>query len=200
MRPRKQVSFNVKSFLAVFGKGRTITDYRKGHTIYSQGDPADAVFSIETGKAEVTVISTQGKEAVGGILGPRDFFDEACRAGQRQRISTAAALSECTIARLEKRAATRIIHEEPEFAELFLAYILSRSVRIEGDLVDQLFNSSEKRLARVLLLPAKFGKDGKPHKVIPQLRQEPSPRLLAQLVPGEVHSHCSTSPFNWRKL
>jgi CRP/FNR family cyclic AMP-dependent transcriptional regulator len=195
LRPQKLANFDVKSFLASFGKGSTYADYRKGQKMYVQGDLADALFCIQTGKVKITVVSSQGKEAVVGILGPGDFFGEACLADQRQRVSTATGLSECRIARLEKRAAIRMIHGKPEFAELFLAYILSRNIRIEEDLVDQLFNSSEKRLARVLLLLANFGKEGKPEKVIPQLSQE----TLAEIV-GTTRSRVSSFMNKFRKL
>jgi CRP/FNR family cyclic AMP-dependent transcriptional regulator len=177
MKPKERSRFDPKVYLAKVGAGRTISEYRKNQTVFSQGDPADAVFYIQKGKVKLTVVSKQGKEAVVSILGPEDFFGEACLAGQQQRMSTARALSECSIVRLERRAAIRVIHDEPEFSELFLAYILSRNIRIEEDLVDQLFNSSEKRLARVLLLLANFGKDGKPEKVIPKMSQETLPRL-----------------------
>jgi len=177
------------------GEGRTISGYRKNQTVFSQGDPADALFYIQKGKVKLTVVSKQGKEAVVSILGPEDFFGEACLAGQQQRIATATALFECSIVRLEKRAAIQVIRDEPEFSELFLAYVLSRNIRIEEDLVDQLFNSSEKRLARVLLLLANFGKDGTPQKVIPKMSQE----TLAEIV-GTTRSRVSFFMNKFRKL
>jgi CRP/FNR family cyclic AMP-dependent transcriptional regulator len=194
-KPKKRLCFDPKSFLSKVGAGRTITDYHKNQTIFSQGDPADAVFYVKKGKVKLTVVSKQGKEAVVGILGQGDFFGEACLAGQQQRIATAIALSECSIVRLDKRAATGVIRAEPEFAELFLAYVLSRNIRIEEDLVDQLFNSSEKRLARVLLLLANFGKDGKPEKVIPKISQE----TLAEIV-GTTRPRVSFFMNKFRRL
>jgi CRP/FNR family cyclic AMP-dependent transcriptional regulator len=192
---RKKLIFDAEGFLAKAGQGKTIKEYRKNQKVFSQGDTADAIFYIRHGRVKLTVVSKQGKEAVVGILGPGDFFGEACLAGQRQRVATATGLSECTIARLEKRAATRIIRDEPVFSELFLAYVLSRNIRIEEDLVDQLFNSSEKRLARVLLLLANFGKNGKPEKVIPQMSQE----TLAEIV-GTTRSRVSSFMNKFRKL
>ena len=195
MKPKGRVRFDPKSFLTKVGAGRTISDYRKNQTIFSQGDPADAVYYIQRGKVKLTVVSKQGKEAVVSILGPEDFFGEGCLAGQQQRMATATTLSESSIVRLEKRAAVRVIHDEPEFSELFLGYVLSRNIRIEEDLVDQLFNSSEKRLARVLLLLANFGKDGKPEKVIPKMSQE----TLAEIV-GTTRSRVSFFMNKFRKL
>jgi len=195
MKGKERARFDPKSFLTKVGQGRTIADYRKNQTVFSQGDAADAVFYIQRGKVKLTVVSKQGKEAVVSILGPEHFFGEGCLAGQPLRMATATALSECSIVRLEKRAAIRVIHNEPEFSELFLAYILSRNIRIEEDLVDQLFNSSEKRLARVLLLLANFGKDGKPEKVIPKMSQE----TLAEIV-GTTRSRVSFFMNKFRKL
>ncbi len=157
-------------FLAKVGEGMALDDYRKNQKVYSQGDPADAIFYIQNGKVKLTVISQQGKEAVVGILGTGDFFGEGCLAGQPLRMSTVTAMSQCAIVRLKKQSTIRVLHEEPAFAELFLTYVLSRNMRLEEDLVDQLFNSSEKRLARVLLLLANFGKEGKPEQVIPNAR------------------------------
>ena len=195
MKRKKQLIFDAEGFLAKTGLGKTIKEYRKNQKVFSQGDAADAIFYIRQGRVKLTVVSKQGKEAVVGILGPGDFFGEACLAGQRQRVATATGLCECTIARLEKRAGTRIIRDEPVFSELFLAYVLSRNIRIEEDLVDQLFNSSEKRLARVLLLLAHFGKDGKPQKVIPQMSQE----TLAEIV-GTTRSRVSSFMNKFRRL
>jgi len=191
----KRPSFDPKSFLSKVGEGRTIADYRKNQAIFSQGDRADAVFYIQAGKVKLTVVSAQGKEAVVSLLGPEDFFGEACLAGQQRRMSTASGLTECSIVRMEKRAATRVLHDEPEFSELFLAYVLSRNIRIEEDLVDQLFNSSEKRLARVLLLLANFGKDSKPEKVIPKMSHE----TLAEIV-GTTRPRVSFFMSKFRKL
>jgi CRP/FNR family cyclic AMP-dependent transcriptional regulator len=195
MKPKEQPLFDPRNFLAKVGEGRTIAEYRKNQTVFLQGDPADAVFYIQKGKVKLTVVSKQGKEAVVGLLGPANFFGEGCLAGQLLRMATATAMSECSIVRLAKRDATRVIHEEPEFSELFLAYVLSRNIRIEEDLVDQLFNSSEKRLARVLLLLANFGKEGKPEQVIPKMSQE----TLAEIV-GTTRSRVNFFMNKFRKL
>ena len=158
MIAKAKLPFDPHIFLTKVGDGRTIADYRKNQKVFSQGDPADAIFYIQNGKVKLTVISQQGKEAVVGILGTGDFFGEGCLAGQPLRMATVTAMSECAIVRLKKQSTIRVLHEEPAFAELFLTYVLSRNMRLEEDLVDQLFNSSEKRLARVLLLLANFGK------------------------------------------
>jgi CRP/FNR family transcriptional regulator, cyclic AMP receptor protein len=194
-KPKGRSNFDPKVFLAKVGKGRTIADYQKNGTVFSQGDPADAVFYIQKGKVKLTVVSRQGKEAVVGIFGPGEFFGEGCLAGQQLRMATAAGLSACTVVRLAKDAANRVIRQEPDFAELFLAYVLSRNIRIEEDLVDQLFNSSEKRLARVLLLLANFGKEGEPQKLIPQMSQE----TLAEII-GTTRSRVSFFLNKFRKL
>jgi CRP/FNR family transcriptional regulator, cyclic AMP receptor protein len=187
--------FDPKVFLAKVGGGRTIVDYSERQLVCSQGDPADAVFYIQKGKIKLTVVSTQGKEAVIGILGLRDFFGEGCLTGQLLRTATATALSECTIVRLDKHATIRVLHDEPTFSELFLSYLLTRNMRLEEDLVDQLFNSSEKRLARVLLLLANFGKEGKPEPVIPKISQE----TLAEII-GTTRSRVSFFMNRFRKL
>ena len=178
MESRKEPSFDPQIFLAKVGKGRTIIEYRKNHTILTQGEVADALYYIQDGKIKISVVSQQGKEAIIGMLGPADFFGEGCVAGQRIRTTTATVLADCVIVRIEKDAAIQVIHDEPEFSALFLAYILSRNFRIEADLVDQLFNSSEKRLARVLLLLANFGQEGATEKLIPKISQE----TLAELI------------------
>jgi CRP/FNR family cyclic AMP-dependent transcriptional regulator len=195
MKRKARPPFDPQSFLAKVGEGRTIADYHKNQTVFAQGDPADAVFYIQKGKVKLSVVSKQGKEAVVSILGPGDFFGEACLAGQQVRPATATALPECSIVRMEKSATIRVIHDEPEFSELFMAYLLARNVRIEEDLVDQLFNSSEKRLARVLLLMANFGKDGKHELVIPKISQE----TLAEIV-GTTRPRVSFFMNKFRKL
>jgi CRP/FNR family cyclic AMP-dependent transcriptional regulator len=195
MKPKERSHFDPKSFLAKVGKGRTLADYKKNQRVFLQGDPADAIFYIQRGKIKLTVVSRQGKQAVVGMLGTGDFFGEGCLAGQQRRMATASAFSKCSIARVERAAAIRVIHEERDFAEMFLAYLLSRNIRIEEDLVDQLFNSSEKRLARVLLLLANFGKDGKPEEVIPKISQE----TLAEIV-GTTRSRVSFFMNRFRKL
>jgi CRP-like cAMP-binding protein len=188
-------TFDPKLFLAEAGKGRARTDYQKNQTLFSQGEPADAIFYIQKGKIKLTVVSKQGKEAVVAILGAGDFFGEGCLAGQPLRMASAATLSECSIMRLEKAGVIRLLHDEPAFSELLLHHLLSRNIRIEEDLVDQLFNSSEKRLARVLLILANFGKEGKPEPVIPKISQE----TLAEIV-GTTRSRVSFFMNRFRKL
>lgn len=188
-------SFNPKTFLAKVGEGRTIVRYRKDQIVFSQGDPADAVFYIQRGKAKVTVVSQQGKEAVVAMLGTDEFFGEGCLAGQAQRIATVTAVTESVIMRLEKAAIIRVIHQEPAFSEVFIAHLLGRTIRIEADLVDQLFNSSEKRLARLLLLLANFGKEGKPEPVIAKISQE----TLAEMI-GTTRSRVSFFMNKFRRL
>src|ERR1700733_702121 len=156
-------------FLARVRNGQSIGKFRKDEVVFSQGDPADAVFYIQKGKVKLTVVSEQGKEAVVAILGADDFFGEGCLAGQDQRIATVKAMADSTITRLEKSAIVRLIHKEPTFSEMFIAHLLGRSIRVEADLVDQLFNSSEKRLARMLLLLANFGKETKPEPIIAKI-------------------------------
>jgi CRP/FNR family cyclic AMP-dependent transcriptional regulator len=192
---KKKQSFNVKTFLSTVGDGRTISNYRKNDKVFSQGDPADSVFYIENGKVKVCVISELGKEAVVALHGKGDFFGEGCLNGQPLRLATVAAMTECVIMRLDKAAIVRVIHNEPKFSEAFMAYLLARNARVEEDLVDQLFNSSEKRLARVLLLMANFGKEGRPEPVIAKISQE----TLAQIV-GTTRSQVSTFMNKFRQL
>ena len=191
----RRAQFSPRAFLAKVGAGRTINTYRKNHVVFSQGDRADAVFYIQKGKAKVTVISEQGKEAVVAILGPGEFFGEGCLAGQTQRIATVAIMTEAVVMRLDKTAIVRVIHKEPAFSELFIAHLLGRTIRIEADLVDQLFNSSEKRLARLLLLLANFGKEGKPEPIIAKISQE----TLAEMI-GTTRSRVSFFMNKFRKL
>jgi len=195
MIAKAKLPFDPHIFLTKVGDGRTIADYRKNQKVFSQGDPADAIFYIQNGKVKLTVISKQGKEAVVGILGTADFFGEGCLAGQPLRMATATAISACVIVRLEKRSTLRVLHDEPTFSELFLAHLLARNIRLEEDLVDQLFNSSEKRLARVLLLLANFGKEGKPEPVIAKISQE----TLAEII-GTTRSRVSFFMNKFRKL
>ncbi len=187
--------FDPKLFLAEVSKGRDQTDYQKNQIVFSQGDPAHAVFYIQKGKIKLTVVSKEGKEAVVAILGFGDFFGEGCLAGQSVRMATATTMSVCSIMRLEKAGVVRLLHEQPAFSDLLLHHLLSRNIRIEEDLVDQLFNSSEKRLARVLLLLANFGKDGKPEAVIPKISQE----TLAEIV-GTTRSRVSLFMNRFRKM
>jgi CRP/FNR family cyclic AMP-dependent transcriptional regulator len=195
MATKRQASFSPKAFLAKVGEGRSIGTYRKGQVVFSQGDPADAVFYVQKGKVKITVVSDQGKEAVVAILEADEFFGEACLAGQAQRIATVAAMTETVIVRLEKAAIIRVIHEQPAFSEMFMAHLLGRTIRVEADLIDQLFNSSEKRLARLLLLLANFGKEGKPEPIIAKISQE----TLAEMI-GTTRSRVSFFMNKFRKL
>jgi CRP/FNR family cyclic AMP-dependent transcriptional regulator len=182
--------------LATIAREGTTVHYNRGQVLFSQGDPADAVFSIQKGKVKVTVLSKQNKEAVIAILTVGDFVGESCLVGQPQvRMATASAISDCSIARLAKPAMMRLLRDDNEFARLVLSYVLTRNMRIEEDLIDQLFNSSEKRLARVLLLLANFGKEGAPGGAIPEISQE----TLAGLV-GTTRSRVSFFMNRFRKL
>jgi CRP-like cAMP-binding protein len=197
MKAKEKVGpdFDLKLFLTKTNGGRTTADYVENALIFSQGDPANAIFYIHKGKVKLTVLSRQGKEAVVGILGTGDFFGEGCLAGQPLRMGTAVSMSGCSITRLEKAEVVRTLHEQPSFSEVFVAHLLSRNIRIEEDLVDQLFNSSEKRLARVLLLLANFGKEGTPQTVIPKMSQE----TLAEII-GTTRSRVSFFMNRFRKL
>jgi CRP-like cAMP-binding protein len=188
-------SFNPKSFLTHVGEGRSIARYAKDRIVFSQGEPADAVFYVQKGKVKISVVSEQGKEAVIAILGLNEFFGEGCLAGQAQRISSVATMTDSIIVRLDKTAIVRVLHEQPAFSEMFISHLLSRSIRVEADLVDQLFNSSEKRLARLLLLLANFGKEGKPEPVIAKISQE----TLAEMI-GTTRSRVSFFMNKFRKL
>ena len=187
--------FSPRKFLAQVGKGKTTLTCPKNRILFSQGDAADAVFYIRTGQVKLIVISSQGKEAIVAMLEPGAFFGEGCLAGQLVCMATAAATEKSTIVRIDKQAMIRVLHDEPAFSELFLAYLLSRNIRIQEDLVDQLFNSSEKRLARVLLLMAHFGKEGKSEAVIPKISQE----VLAEMI-GTTRSRVSFFMNKFRKL
>ena len=189
------IGFDPNVFLTRIDSRKTKRQYRSKQVVFSQGDNADAVFYIQSGKVKLTVVSTRGKEAVIGVLEQGSFFGEGCLAGQPLRMSTASAMQSSSIIRVDKTHMVGLLHREPEFAELFTAYILSRNVRIEEDLVDQLFNSSEKRLARVLLLLAHFGKESKPESVIPKVSQE----TLAAMV-GTTRSRVSYFMNRFRKL
>jgi CRP/FNR family transcriptional regulator, cyclic AMP receptor protein len=195
MTPRAKPIFDPKLFLSKVGKGKTHTEHPKNQKVFSQGDAADAIFFIQKGRVKLTVVSQQGKEAVIAILGAGDFFGEGCLAGQTLRMSTVTTISECSIVRLDKADTVRVLHDEPAFSEVFLHYLLSRNIRIEEDLVDHLFNSSEKRLARVLLLLANFGKEGKPETVIPKISQE----TLAEII-GTTRSRVSFFMNKFRKM
>ena len=195
MRKRVKASFDPKAFLAKVGEGKTISKYRNDQIVFSQGQVADAVFYIQEGKVKLTVVSEQGKEAVVAILGPGHFVGEGCLNGHPLRIATTRAVDECVVTRLEKATMIATIHNEPEFSELFMSYLLSRNSRIEEDLVDQLFNSSEKRLARLLLLLANFGKEGKPEPIVGKFSQE----TLAEMI-GTTRSRVSFFMNKFRKL
>jgi len=195
MARARAVTFEPQLFLSKVGKGKTSQLSPKKHTIFSQGDAAEAVFYVQTGKVKLTVVSQQGKEAVIAILERGAFFGQSCLAGQAVRTATATAVEDSSIVRIDKEAMIRVLHEEPTFAELFMAYLLAHTIRIEEDLVDQLFNSSEKRLARVLLLLAHFGKEGKPETVITKISQE----TLAEMI-GTTRSRVSFFMNKFRKM
>jgi CRP/FNR family transcriptional regulator, cyclic AMP receptor protein len=196
MKRKKILPFDPKVFLAKVNGGRTISKYRADQVVYEQGAPADSVFYIQKGKAKVTVISDQGKEAVVAVLGTGDFFGEGCLTAQTVRMATVAALTECVIVRMAKESIIRVIHEEPSFAELFISHLLARNVRVEEDLVDQLFNSSEKRLARTLLLLANFGKEkSEPQPILAKISQE----TLAEMI-GTTRSRVSHFMNKFRQL
>jgi CRP/FNR family cyclic AMP-dependent transcriptional regulator len=195
VKAKRKRPFNVNTFLATVNGGRTVSKYRKNETVFSQGDSADAVFYVQEGKVKATVISNQGKEAIVAIHGTTDFFGEGCLTGQPRRLATVAAMTECVLMRLDKDAVVRLLHNEPAFSGMFLSYILTRNARVEEDLVDQLFNSSEKRLARLLLIMANFGKEGRPEPVIAKISQE----ALAGMI-GTTRSRVSVFMNKFRKL
>lgn len=197
MKPKakRKPSFDAKVFLSKGNGGRTVAQYQNNSQIFMQGEPADSIFHIQKGKVKLTVVSKRGREAVVALLGPGDFFGEGCLAGQSVRMATATAMSECSITRLEKAGVIHTLRHEPAFSEMFVTHLLSRNIRIEEDLVDQLFNSSEKRLARVLLLLANFGKEGTPQPVVPKISQE----MLAEIV-GTTRSRVSFFMNRFRKL
>src|SRR5712691_9916725 len=192
---KKKREFNPNTFLATIGDGRKTVAVPKKQMIFAQGDAADAVFYIQKGKVMLTVVSTAGKEATIGILSEGNFFGEGALAGQLLRMGSAAAMTDCELLRVDKKAMMTALHREHAFSDLFVAYLLARNIRYEEDLVDQLFNSSEKRLARVLLLLAHFGKDGIPETVVPKISQE----TLAEMV-GTTRSRVSFFMNRFRKL
>ena len=195
MKRKAKPPFDSKTFLAKANVGRSISKYRKNQIVFSQGDPANSVFYIRDGKVKVTVISEQGKEAVVAVLGSDEFCGEGCLTGQLRRVATAAAMTECEIMRLEKEAVVRVLHDEPAFSEMFISHLLARTLRVEADLVDQLFNSSEKRLARALLLLANFGKEGRPETIIAKVSQA----TLAEMI-GSTRSRVSHFMNKFREL
>jgi CRP/FNR family transcriptional regulator, cyclic AMP receptor protein len=187
--------FDGRSFLSSVGMGRTSTTYQTKQVVYRQGDPADAVHYIQAGKVRLTVVSEQGKEGVIAMLGAGEFFGEGCIAMQPLRMASAATMVKSTIVRIEKAVMLRLLHDQPAMSEMFMAFLLSRNIQIEADLVDQLFNSSERRLARLLLLLANYGKEGKMESIIPRINQE----VLAARV-GTTRSRISFFLNKFRKL
>ncbi len=192
---QKKTAFDPQDFLAHIGDGRTISKYRRNQTVVAQGDPADAVFYIISGKVKVTILSKSGKEAVLAILDADDFFGEGCLNGHSRRMATVTTMTDCAIMRIEKATMVRTLHDQPNLSELFITYLLHRNYRIEEDLVDQLFNSSEKRLARILLLLANFGKENKPEHVVAPISQE----TLAEMV-GTTRSRVNFFMNKFRRL
>jgi CRP/FNR family transcriptional regulator, cyclic AMP receptor protein len=193
-KPAKD-KFDAHSYLAKVGIGRTILEFEKGQRIFEQGDVADAVYYLQQGKIKLAVLSDQGKEAVVGILEPAQFFGESCLNGHKLRISTTTAMEHCVVTAIKRTVMIALLHDEPVFSEFFMAYLLTRNIRIEGDLIDQLFNSSERRLARMLLLLANFGKEGIPQRISPNISQE----TLADMI-GTTRSRVSFFMNKFRKL
>jgi CRP-like cAMP-binding protein len=192
---KKQRRFDPQTFLSTVNGGRIIADFPKKKTIFNQGDPSDAVFYIQTGKVKLTILSKAGKEATIGILGECDFFGEGCLSGQAVRTCSATAVTDCTVMCIDKESMLDVIHREHAFSDMFVTYLLTRSIRYEEDLVDQHFEYSEKRLARVLLRLARFGKEGKPEVVIPKISQE----TLAEMV-GTTRGQVNFFMNKFRKL
>jgi len=192
---RKAPAFDARPFLVNLDGGATAITLGVRQTIFAQGDPADAIFYVEKGKVKITVLSHNGKEAVLAIMAGGDFFGEGCLTGQPLRMATASTITDCEVVRLEKAAVVRLLHNEHDFSEMFMLFLLQRNIRVEEDLVDQLFNSSEKRLARILLLLANFGKEDKPETVIPKISQE----TLAQMV-GTTRARVNTFMNKFRRL
>src|SRR5580700_4802428 len=195
MKRKAKPPFDPKAFLSKVNGGRAISDYRKDQVVYTQGEPADSVFYIQSGQVKATVVSEQGKEAVVALLGTDDFFGEGCLAGQPLRLSTVSAMTQCVIVRIAKADITRVIHDEPAFAELFISHLLARNSSVEEDLVDLLFNPSEKRLARIILLLANFGKEGRPDPIIAKISQE----TLLEMI-GTTRSRVSHFMNKFREL
>ncbi len=192
---QKNQTVDWEALLAGVNGGKSVIEYTEKRIVYMQGDPADAIFYLRRGKVKITVTSKQGKEAIVSILGAGEFFGEGCLAGQRLRVSTAVAMTDCTLARIGKARMARMLHEQHDISELFVTHLLSRNIRYEEDLVDQLFNSSEKRLARILLLLAHYGKEGRTESVLPRINQE----NLAQMV-GTTRSRVSHFMNKFKKL
>jgi CRP/FNR family cyclic AMP-dependent transcriptional regulator len=188
-------TFDPQTFLSTIDGGRKIKVFSKKQTIFAQGDSSDAVFYIQQGRVKLAVVSKTGKEATIGIRNEGDFFGEGCLTGRALRLSSAAAMTDCSVMQIEKKSMVKVIHRERAFSDMFVAYLLTRNIRYEEDLVDQLFNFSEKRLARVLLLLAHFGKDGKPETVIPKMSQE----TLAEMI-GTTRSRVNFFMNRFREL
>ena len=194
-KPTGAPPFDPAVFLATAAIGRDISKHSKKEVIFAQGDEADAVFYIKKGKVKVAVMSEQGKEAVVALLGPNEFIGEGCLIGQPKRLATASAMTECETMRVSKTEIQRVLHDEPAFSEMFVAHVLARNARVEEDLVDQLFNSTEKRLARLLLLLANFGKEGRPEPILAKISQE----TLAEMI-GTTRSRVSHFMNKFRQL
>jgi CRP/FNR family cyclic AMP-dependent transcriptional regulator len=192
---KRKREFDPKKFLATIGVGRKVVAFSKKQTVFTQGDAADSIFYIQDGKVRLTVVSKVGKEATLGILSEGDFFGEGGLAGQPLRMGSATAMTDCELLRIDKKAMMNALHREHEFSDMFVAYLLARNIRYEEDLVDQLFNSSEKRLARTLLLLARYGKEDKPQRVLPKIPQE----MLAEMV-GTTRSRVNFFMNKFRKL
>ena len=192
---KKIIPFDPKTFLSTINGGRKIATFSKKQTIFAQGDSSDAVFYIQTGKVKLNVVSKTGKEATIGILNEGEFFGEGCLKGQLLRMCSATAMTDCSVMRIEKKSMMEVLHREHAFSDMFVAYLLARNIRYEEDLVDQLFNSSEKRLARILLLLAHFGKEGVPETLIANISQE----TLAEMI-GTTRSRVSFFMNRFRKL
>ena len=195
MSGTSELPFDLEAVLPKAVQGTTKSTYEEDNVFFSQGEVADSIFYINNGRVKLTVLSDQGKEAVVAILGPGDFLGEGCLTGQPRRMATSVAMTECLITRLDKAAMIGKLHDDPEFSEKFMSHLLARNIRVEADLVDQLFNSSEKRLARLLLILANFGKEGKPEPVLGKIKQE----MLAEMI-GTTRSRVSFFMNKFRKL
>jgi CRP/FNR family cyclic AMP-dependent transcriptional regulator len=195
VKPKKLIRFDTKTFLSTINGGRKIVAFSKKEMIFAQGDSSDAVFYIKEGKVRLIVVSKIGKEATIGILNEGDFFGEGCLTGQVFRLCTATAMADCSVMKIDVQSMRDVLHTEHEFSDMFVAYLLTRNIRYEADLVDQLFNYSEKRLARILLMLAQFGKEGKPEPIIPKMSQE----ILAEMV-GTTRSRVSFFMNRFREL
>ena len=192
---KQRRKFNTETFLSTINGGRTIAAFSKKQTIFRQGDSSDSVFYVQKGKVKLTVLSKTGKEATIGILNEGDFFGEGCLTGQAFRLCSATAMTDCSVMKIDKKSMNDVLHREHAFADMFVSYLLARNIRYEADLVDQLFNSSEKRLARILLLLAQFGKEGKPETVIPKMSQE----TLAEMI-GTTRSRVNFFMNRFREM